>query len=80
MLRNIKYRQYYLNLPSSPKGGIIYKSSQPKPLPYIIFTSALHPCQLSSKSLDAALIYNINNNFNLPPYNRLIEFNTNKIN
>ena len=63
-----------------PKGGIIYRSTQPKPLPYITFTSALYPRQLSPKLLNAALIYNINSDFNLPLYNRLTEFNTNKTN
>ena len=69
MLYNIKHRQCYLNLPSLPKRGIIYKSSQPKPLLYIIFALASRPYQLSSELLDAVLIYNINSDFNSPFYN-----------
>ena len=80
MLYNIKHRQRHLNLPSLPKRGIIYRNSQPKPLPHITFTSALRPRQLSFKLLDAALIHNINSDFNLPSYNRLTESNTNKTN
>ena len=80
MLHNIKHRQYYLKPPGSPKGGIIYRSTQPKPLPYIIFTLALYPRQSSPKLLDAVPIYNINSDFNSPPYNRLTEFNINKTN
>ena len=80
MLYNIKYRQCYLKPPGLPKGGIIYRSSQPKPLPYIIFASALRPCELSSELLDAVLIYNINSDFNSLPHNQLIESNINETN
>jgi hypothetical protein len=58
----------------------MYRSTQPKQLPRITFTSALRPWQLGPKLPDTTLIYNINSSFNSPPYNRLVESNTNKTN
>lgn len=80
MLRSIKHRQHHLKPPSLPERGITYRSTQPKRLPRITLASASRPRQLSPKSPDAALIYNIDSGFNSPPYNRLVESNTNKTN
>jgi len=80
MLRNIKYSQRYLKPPSSPTGGITYRSTQFKPLPYITLASALRPRQSSLELLDTTPICNINSDFNLPPYSRLAESNINETN